>query len=107
MRATITRSVVVSTVNGYTIEIQDGKPTVKELEPVTVYGKLTKDKATKELKRVYGKDSAVSVNTVTEEEKQYEISVADFVKYAKVVEPADAKTQENAETENEKKAEVN
>ena len=98
MRATITRSVVVSTVNGYTIEIQEGKPTVKELEPVTVYGKLTKDKATKELKRVYGKDQAVSVSTVTEEEKQYEISVADFVKYAKVVEPA--------ETENEKKAEV-
>ena len=100
MRATITREMVVSTINGYTIEIQEGKPTVKEVSPVTVYGKVSKDKALKELKKVYGKDAPVSVSTVTEESKRYEISVADFIKYAKVV------NDQADENKNETKAEV-
>ena len=100
MRATITREMVVSTINGYTIEIEEGKPTVKEVQPVTVYGKVTKDKALKELKKVYGKDAPVSVSTVDEETKRYEISVADFIKYAKVV------TDSTEENKNETKEEV-
>lgn len=99
MRATITRKMIVSTITGYMIEIREEKPTVKEVEPVTIYGKTTPEKALKELQRVYGKTSSVTVAGIKEEEKQYEISVEDFIKYAKIVE----ETPENEENKSEVK----
>lgn len=104
MRTTITREITESKINGFMIEIQEGKPTVKEVESVTVYGKISKEKALKELKKVYGKDAPVSVSTIDETTNAYEISVADFVKNAKKVEK---KTDSTPENKNEMKAEVN
>lgn len=94
MRATIERSFVESTIHGYSIETKDGKPTIKELEPLKVFGKITKEKALKELKKVHGKDAPVSVGTIDTAETKYVISVEDFVKYAKPV----TGTEDQAET---------
>lgn len=94
MRNTITRKLVESKIYGYSIELENGEPTVHKLEPIVVYGKVSKEKATTELKKAYGKDRAITVSKVEETEKQFEITVEDFVAHAKVV---DEPTPETAE----------
>lgn len=85
MRNTITRRLVESKIYGYSIEMENGEPTVQKVEPIVVYGKVSKDKATIELKKVYGKDKALTVSKIEETEKQYVITVEDFVAHAKEV----------------------
>lgn len=84
MRATITRKLVESTIKGFAITIQEnGEPSVQKLEPVTVYGKIGKNEAVKELKRLNPDLDGITVSAITEEEVQFEITVEDFVKNAK------------------------
>ena len=85
MRNTITRTMVESTVHGCMIEIVDGQPTTKTLEPVTVMGKCTNEKAMKVLTGAYGKIAGMAVVKVEETESLYEISVEDFMKHAKKI----------------------
>lgn len=85
MRNTITRTMVESTVHGCKIEIVDGQPTTKALDPVTVMGKCSDDKAMKALIGAYGKTAGMMVVKVEETESLYEISVEDFMKYAKKI----------------------
>lgn len=82
MRNTITRRLVESKIYGYSIELVNGEPTVQKLDPITVYGKIGKEKATVELKKVYGKDKAITVSKIEETEKQFTIKVEDFVALA-------------------------
>ena len=85
MRNTITRRLVESKIYGYSIEMVNGEPTVQKVKPIVVYGKVGKEKATVELKKVYGKDKALTVSKIEETEKQYVITVEDFVAHAKEV----------------------
>jgi hypothetical protein len=83
MRAKITRTMTQTTITGVTLELKDKNPVTTELAPIVVNG-VVKD-AVKELKNAYGKDKNYAVLEVKEEEKVYEISVEDFLKYAKEV----------------------
>lgn len=96
MRTTITRKLVETTIHGYTIEMNDDVPTVKALDPITVYGNVTKATARKELERVYGKEIPVTVSKIESEEVQYEIPVDKFIENATRL----GKANETAETEN-------
>lgn len=86
MRKTIVRTMPTSTIHAYMLEVVDGKPVAKNLEPLTVMGNATEKAALKELKNVYGKENAITIGSITVEENTYEISVTDFVKYAKKIE---------------------
>ena len=86
MRKTIVRTMSTSTIYAYMLEVVDGKPVAKDLEPLTVMGSATEKDALKVLKDKYGKDNAITVGKIEVTENTYEISVDDFVKYAKKVE---------------------
>lgn len=86
MRKTIVRTMSTSTIHAYMLEIVDGKPVAKDLEPLTVMGCAKEKDALKVLKDKYGKDNAITVGKIEVTENTYEISVDDFVKYAKKVE---------------------
>lgn len=85
MRNTITRTITESTICAVKVEIIDGKPEMCGVDPITVNGKITTEKATKLLQKKYGKGCPVAVTSITENDVLYEISVDDFMKYAKRV----------------------
>lgn len=85
MRTTINRKLIETTIYGHTINYVKGNPKVEKLNPVIAYGNLTKAEALKELKRVYGRRDGLAVGELVAVEKNYQISVKDFVKYAKEV----------------------
>ncbi|MBO5715007.1 MAG: hypothetical protein J6S23_01275 [Clostridia bacterium] len=88
MRNTITRKIVETTINGYTIEMENGKPTVVNLEPVVVFGNVTSERQAKRaLVDVYGKETPVFIGEIKSEEVQYEISVEKFIENATRIDP--------------------
>lgn len=95
MRKTIVRTMATSTINAFKLDIVDGNPQVENLEPITVMGKATEKEAIKALKDKYGKNAPVKIASIDVQEDTYEISVDDFVKYAKKVQ----KGSEGSETE--------
>lgn len=97
MRKTIVRTMATSTINAFKLTVENGQPKVENLEPLTVMGKATEKEALKALKEKYGKNAPVSIASIDVQEDTYEISVDDFVKYAKKIE----KGSEGSESENE------
>lgn len=93
IRKTITRTMATSTVNAFTLKVVEGKPVVENLDPVTVAGKLTEVSALKVMKEKHGKDTPVTIASIQVEESLYEITVEDFMKYAKKVEKDEAKKE--------------
>ena len=88
MRKTLVRTISTSTISAFKLSMVDGQPTIENLEPVTVLGKVNPEQALKALKAEYGKNSAVQVGKIEVNEDTYEISVEDFVKYATKLEKA-------------------
>jgi hypothetical protein len=84
----ITRTIATSTINVVKIEVKEGVVTGIPVDCVVVVGEtLTEDKAKKFVDAKYGKAAVYAVSGVTVEEKEYSISLEDFLKAAKVVEP--------------------
>lgn len=100
MRKTIVRTMSTSTINAFMLDVVNGKPEVKNLEPLTVMGRVTEKDAIKALRDVHGKNAPVTVANIDVKEDTYEISVEDFLKYATKVEKAseDSETKETATT---------
>ncbi len=94
MRNTITRTIRKNVVHGYIIKDVDGVPTPTPIDPVEMFGTVTKKSAEKLLKKEFGKDEHVIVGKIESTDELYGMSIDDFVKYAKPVEN---------ETENEEK----
>lgn len=94
MRKTIVRTMATSTITAYTIEMVNGAPVAKALDPITVMGKATEKEALKAVKEQLGL-TAVTIGEIAIEEATYEISVDDFMKHAKKVEKTDKETIEN------------
>ena len=88
MRNTITRTLAVSEITAYKLTIEDGQPKADALPTITVPGKASQKEAIKAVQKVYGKDAAVTVGNIVVHEDVYEISVDDFMKYAKKVDKA-------------------
>ena len=86
MRKTIVRTMSTSTINAFKLTMENGQPKVENLEPMTVMGKATEKEALKILKSKYGKNAPVTISSIDVAEDTYEISVDDFIKYAKKVE---------------------
>ena len=95
MRKTIVRTMTTSTVNAFLTKVENGKPVIDELEPITVMGKCSEKEALKTLREKYGKTSAITISEITLNEETYEISVADFIKYAKKVEKVSETSEAN------------
>ena len=86
MRNTITRTITTTTIHPAKIAFENGAPVVQALEPITVHGIVTDKEAQKIAFKAYGKGDNIVVANLETNEKFYEISVADFIKYAKEVE---------------------
>lgn len=86
MRKTIVRTMATSKINAYALTMVDGKPSIENLEPLTVMGKASEKDAIKALKEKYGKNASVTIGSIEVTEDTYEISVEDFLKHAKKVE---------------------
>ena len=96
MRKTIVRTMATSTINAFSLTVENGVPKVENLEPLTVMGKASEKEALKALKDKYGKNAPVTVASIDVEEDTYEISVEDFLKHAKKVDKKE--TDEEQET---------
>lgn len=92
MRKTICRTMATSTITAFTVEMQNGQPVAKALDPVVVMGKAKEKDALKAIKDAHG-TSAVTIGEIKVEEATYEISVDDFMKYAKRVDKATEETE--------------
>lgn len=90
MRTTITRTMATSEIRAYRLVMREGRPEVEELPAMVISGKATEKDAEKALRKKYGKDAPVTISGIKVTEDVYEISVEDFMKYAKKVEKADA-----------------
>lgn len=100
MRKTIVRTITATTIESANISFEKGKPVVKNNEALTVNGVITEDKALKEVRKVYGESAQVTA--ITSVDDMYEISVEDFIKYAKkVVAPTPGQVKEAGATEKE------
>lgn len=86
MRTTITRRIAQTTIHPVKVTFENGAPKTEPIEPIIVHGEITPEQAKRIVNKKFGKDGNVVVAKMVSEEKQYEISVDDFVKYAKVVE---------------------
>lgn len=82
MRKTIVRTMATSTINAFHLEVVNGKPEAKALDPITVMGKAKEKDALKALKDKYGTVQGITIGSIEVSEDTYEISVDDFVKYA-------------------------
>lgn len=98
MRNTITRTLTTSVIKGFKLTMKEGQPIVEELTPIYAQGKLNEKQALKQLHKAYGKSSSITVGTVEEVNDTYEITVEDFMKYAKKVEK-ETTTEEQATAE--------
>ena len=94
MRKTITRTMSTSKIVGCKLKMVDGKPTTETLEPITVMGRANERDAMKALREKYGKGAPVAVCEIEIVDSTYEISVEDFLKYAKKVEPKEVYVEE-------------
>lgn len=86
MRNTIIRTMATSEIHAFRLVMVDGVPQVEELPVFTANGKLTHKDAERALRREYGKTAPITIKEVKVSENTYEISVEDFLKYAKKVE---------------------
>ncbi|MBQ8168675.1 hypothetical protein IJZ97_04580 [bacterium] len=85
MRSAITRTLAVSEITAHALTMKDGVPTVENLHIVNVPGKVSEKEAIKIIRNQYGKDFSVTIGNITTTEDTYEISVEDFMKYARKV----------------------
>lgn len=91
MRNTIIRTLTTSEIFGCKIIVKNGTPEIVQLESIKVQGKVNDEQALKHLVKKYGKDSSLSVTKVLEDSDTYEISIDDFMKYAKKVNSTETK----------------
>lgn len=93
MRNTITRTMATSEIHAFRLTMEGGNPKVETLPVMTVSGKVTTKDAERLLRKEYGKTAPITVKEIVVSEDVYEITVEDFLKYAKKVEKTDATTE--------------
>ena len=98
MRKTICRTMATSTIKAFTVEMVNGAPVAKALDPVVIMGKAKEKDAIKAVKEAHNTTS-FTIGEIKIDEATYEISVDDFMKYAKKVDTTET-TVEEAETTN-------
>lgn len=86
MRAEFTRTITESIIKASVITLEAGQVKTTPCEPFTELGKVDEDKALTLTKAKYGKKQQYLVE-VSSSDTTYSISVEDFLKYAKKVEP--------------------
>lgn len=83
MRKTIVRTITLSTIESANVVLEKGLPVITENPALYVNGIIQSDKALKEVRKVYGENAQVT--DIKSTDAVYEISVEDFLKYAKKV----------------------
>jgi hypothetical protein len=94
MRKSITRTITATTIESAIVIFEKGVPVVKPNKSITVNGEITEEKALKEVRKAYGMNSQITA--LNKVDDVYEISVEDFIKYAKKVVP---EVTENTQTQ--------
>lgn len=95
----ITRTITATTIESALITFKDNKPEVVSQKPITVNGSLTENEALRAVRKAYGQNAQVTA--LKEINEVFEISVEDFMKYAKKVEikPEEQPKQEEVKKE--------
>lgn len=94
MRKNITRRLTETKIHAVEVVMDGDNVSTKNLDPIVVYGNISDLEAKRELTRVHGNDKTIILKKIESEEKNYQISVEDFVKNAKVVDKAE-ESEEN------------
>jgi hypothetical protein len=94
----ITRTIPTSIIKASSVEVVDGKIDVKPIEPIAVIGEtVSLENAMKHVYSKMGKGKNYIVTEVEVKENNYEISLENFIRYGKLVEPkATANTEVKA-----------
>ena len=99
MRKFMTKEVQFTLVKSAKMELVAGLPKAMPLDDVTMMGKVSQEKALKEIQEKYGQ--MAMVYKVEHYTKMYKMSVEEFVQLAEEVNPDDKDTQEEDENEDE------
>jgi hypothetical protein len=83
MRKTICRTITATTIESANVTFEKGIPTVTPNDVIVVNGNIPEKKALKEVQKTYGANAQITA--LTQANDIYEISVEDFIKYAKKV----------------------
>ena len=86
MRNTITRTITTSTIHSVYVDLSNETPTICKNAPITVNHEVRQAEAQKMVTKRYG--AGVTITKIETNDILYEISIDDFVKYAKPVEKA-------------------
>jgi hypothetical protein len=92
MRKSIIRTITATTIESANVSFEKGAPVLAVNKPIVANGIIPADKALKAVRKAYG--SSAQVTDIKAVDAVYEISVEDFIKYAKKIE---APTPEQAE----------
>jgi hypothetical protein len=84
-RKTMVRTITATTINSSNVKFEKNAPVVTANEPITITGIVDEDKALKAVRKAYGQTAQVA--SIVQVDDVYEMSVADFMKYAKKVDP--------------------
>lgn len=79
----INREITVTKVTAAKMNLVEGAPVAEQLEPITLVGNLSLEKANKEVKKIYG-DGATAF-TVEANTHKYRIPTDVFIQHAEVV----------------------
>ena len=82
MRKTITKKILSSDISSFRITVKDGIPSFEELPLITVIGKVSEQKALKEIQNRYGKGNQYSIGKIEVKENLYSIKIDDFLAIA-------------------------
>lgn len=97
MRKAIVRTITATTINSVNVSFKDGKPAMLTNEPLTVNGTIDEEKALKAARKAYGANATIT--GLVEVNDVYEISVDDFIKYAKKIDKPSAEQVQEAAAE--------
>lgn len=87
MRKTIQRSITTTRIHAFYVKVnEEGIPEVINLEPVTVFGTVSKAKAVKAVATAYPDVKGIDIAKIETAENLYEISVGAFVANATIIE---------------------
>lgn len=86
MRKNMTKTVITTVISGVVITpTEDGTLESTDLEPIKIVGKISTERANKELRKAYKDLANIIVTKVEYEIKNYQMSIEQFIAMAEII----------------------
>lgn len=97
----ITRTITTKVITASAVSFVEGKPVIRDLKPLETMEEMTERKIILYFKEQCEKGETPAVNNIVSKEETYSISLEDFLKHAKKVEPKEKAAEQQEQKRNE------